>query len=496
MLQGRDDKVGEGAKNADQIVSALQYDGYGNRISETRAAATTTYTYDAANRVVASSAGETFAYDANGNTTEQRVKSEDDHLLRTVTTYNAENRASVTVSTDKDGKNTTSSNTYDAVGNVVKTHIKSETSSFDEVTQRDVRYLEQSKTIENGKAKGTAGLKGATAFTYDANGNLIYLDRGVNQQTKQRSEASFEYDLEGHIIGRADKAGALAGTGGTAGADFFQGYEGDPEAPGVEGWSEYGPPAGSLGPSIMNELRAQYAGSGAQLQSFLYANNKSLAQAQGTQSVGLVKLTLSGAVPVTVTTTSGGSSGSGVGEGGNADPVSFETVIGWRLTLAETDIARDGAGQVDRAGTARKIAELHYGNFSALSPSAQAKVVAYVQSTLPATITAGATVDLHGFIVLADGGMSDVTQITDYSVKRIGVDGMPGGSVQSHVVRAGDTLQSIARGAHPAREAACTPNTPMTISPMLASFSAVAGSLKYQTPMAAVATVPTPDHTA
>jgi YD repeat-containing protein len=440
MLQGRDDKVGD---KPDQIVSALQYDGYGNRISETRAAATTTYTYDAANRVVASSAGETFAYDANGNTTEQRVKSEDGHLLRTVTTYNAENRATVTVSTDKDGKNTTSSNTYDAVGNVVKTHIQSETSSFDEVTQRDVRYLEQSKRIENGKAKGTAGLKGATTFTYDQNGNLVYLDRGVNQQTKQASVAVFEYDLEGHIIGRADKAGALAGT--TGGADLFQGYEADPDAPGVEGWSEYGPPAGSLGPSVMDELRAQYAGSGAQLQSFLYANNKSLAQAQGTQSVGLVKLTLNGAVPITQTTTSGGSSGSGVGEGGNADPVSFETVIGWRLTLAETDIARDGAGQVDRAGTARRIAEAHYANFTNLSPSAQAKVVAYVQSTLPATITAGATVDLHGYIVLADGGMSDVTQITDYSVKRIGVDGMPGGSVQSHVVRAGDTLQSISQ---------------------------------------------------
>jgi uncharacterized protein RhaS with RHS repeats len=159
MLQGRNDKAGS---QPDQIVSSLVYDGYGNRVSETRSGTTITYTYDAGNRVTASSAGETFAYDANGNTTDQRVRSEKNELLRTQTTYNAENRATVTVSTDKDGKNTTSTNTYDAVGNVVNTRIKSETSSFDEVTKRDVRYLEQSKKIENGKAKGTAGLKGAS----------------------------------------------------------------------------------------------------------------------------------------------------------------------------------------------------------------------------------------------------------------------------------------------------------------------------------------------
>jgi YD repeat-containing protein len=440
MLQGRDDKVGD---KPDQIVSALQYDGYGNRISETRAAATTTYTYDAANRVVASSAGETFAYDANGNTTEQRVKSEDGHLLRTVTTYNAENRATRSDSADKDGKHTISKNTYDAVGNVVDTRIDGDGYGFNEVTQRDVRYLEQRKDVRNSFAKGAKGLSGATTFSYDANGNLVYLDRGKNQQTKERSEAVFEYDLEGHIIGRADKAGALAGTSG--GAEFFQGYEADPDAPGVADWSEYGPPAGSLGPSVMDGLREQYAGSGAQVQSYLYANNKQLAQAQGTQAVELVKLTLSGAVPITVTTSSGGGSSSGVGEGGNAEPVIVETVVGWRLTLAEGDLVRDGAGQIDRAATARRIAQVHYANFSTLSQAGQAKVVAYVQSRLPATIAAGTTVELHGFIVLADGGMSGVTQITDYSVKRIGVDGMPAGSIQSHVVRAGDTLQSISQ---------------------------------------------------
>ena len=71
MLSGRDDK-------RDEVVSSLSYDGFGNRLSESRAGETTpsttpftSYTYDANNRVVSSSAGELWAYDANGNTTSQ-----------------------------------------------------------------------------------------------------------------------------------------------------------------------------------------------------------------------------------------------------------------------------------------------------------------------------------------------------------------------------------------------------------------------------------------
>ena len=35
--------------------------------------------------------------------------------------------------------------------------------------------------------------------------------------------------------------------------------------------------------------------------------------------------------------------------------------------------------------------------------------------------------------------------ITDDSLRQLGSDGIPGGTVQSHVVRAGDTLQTIAQ---------------------------------------------------
>lgn len=61
--------------------------------------------------------------------------------------------------------------------------------------------------------------------------------------------------------------------------------------------------------SLLDDIRAQVIGngSGAQLQSYLYANNKQLAQAQGTQSVALRTLALTGGTPVTETiTTSGG----------------------------------------------------------------------------------------------------------------------------------------------------------------------------------------------
>jgi YD repeat-containing protein len=351
MLQGRDDKAGNDAQDADQIVSALRYDGYGNRIAETRAGSTTTYSYDAANRLETSSAGERFTYDANGNTVEQFVRNEKNELLRTKTAYNAENRASVTESWDDKGDKTSSTNIYDAVGNVVNTRIKSETSSFDEVTKRDVRYLEQSKKIENGKAKGTAGLKGATAFTYDANGNLVYLDRGKNQKTGQRSVAEFDYDLEGQIIGRADKAGALAGA--SAGAELFEGYAVDPEAASYQDdwWV-------STPPSVMEQLRAQYDNSSAELQSYLYANNKPVAQAQGTQSVELAKLTLTGTTPVYSEPVSDGEQGT------------ITPVIGQALILGEGDIARDANGQVNRTATARRIAQVHYAGFTNLSAGA------------------------------------------------------------------------------------------------------------------------------
>ncbi|HWI10593.1 MAG TPA: LysM peptidoglycan-binding domain-containing protein, partial [Burkholderiaceae bacterium] len=393
-----------------EVVSQLVYDGYGNRLSETQAGVQTTYTYDAANRVAASSVGEAWAYDANGNTTYTRARNGD-----TVSTqYNAENRATTTVSSSA-GKTTTSTNGYDAVGNVLQTHVQGDGYGFDEITLRDVRYLEQSKTIANSWASGAERLEGSTSFRYDSNGNLTLLDRGRKQGAGENSVAVFEYDLEGHIIGRADKATAL-----TAG-DFFAGYPSDPDLAPV--YDEYG-----AGQSVTQQVQSQLFGAGTgattHLQNYLYANNKSIAQAEGDQVISLHTLRL---------------------VGGQAVTDAEQHVVGWQLTLQASDVASTN-GQIDRTQTARNIAARAYDGFSALSATAQAKIVAYVQAQLPADaqLTAGTVIDLHGFIQLTDASIANVTQLSDYSLRQLGTDGLPGGNVQSHVVRAGDTLQSIA----------------------------------------------------
>ena len=46
---------------------------------------------------------------------------------------------------------------------------------------------------------------------------------------------------------------------------------------------------------------------------------------------------------------------------------------------------------------------------------------------------------------MVDASYTGLSQITDYSLRQLGSDGIPGGTVQSHVVRAGDTLQTIAQ---------------------------------------------------
>ena len=427
MLSGRDDKRNE-------VVNSLSYDGFGNRISESRTGETaptttpfTSYSYDANNRVLSSSAGELWAYDANGNTTSQTSR---DGSTST-TAFNAENRSS-----SSSGGGTTSSSTYDAAGNVTSSRVDGDGFGFTEVTQRDVRYLEVRKDITQSWAKGAARLEGATSFSYDANGNLAFLDRGRNQKTGQNSVAYFDYDLEGQIIGRADKASALTN------AAFFAGYAADPDAVAASGGGESG--FSFFNPSQTQNVQRQLFGSqftssaSTGLQNYLYANNKPISQAAGNQSLALKKLTLQGGQPIQAP----------------PDPITGEQAAstGSRLLIEAGDIKRT-AGVIDRTATARNIAARAYKGdpgtpgFAQLSTAAQDKVVAYVQSQLPpdAEIVAGAAVTLHSFILMVDASYTGLSQITDYSLRQLGSDGIPGGTVQSHVVRPGDTLQTIAQ---------------------------------------------------
>jgi hypothetical protein len=99
---------------------------------------------------------------------------------------------------------------------------------FDEVSYRDVRYLEQHKAIVNSWTKGAHGigtgkLVGATNLHYDVNGHLTVLDRGFDHATGEHLYSRFAYDNEGHILTRADYPD------GAAEINFFEGTAQDPE---------------------------------------------------------------------------------------------------------------------------------------------------------------------------------------------------------------------------------------------------------------------------
>ena len=362
--------------------------------------------YDANNRVTFSSAHETWAYDAVGNTTAQTNRDGS----RVATTYDAQNRATLTVNTAGETA-TTSVNTFDEVGNILNTHVSGDGFRYDEVTRRDLRYLERNKDIANSYAKGLERLEGSTRFDYDANGNLTFIDRGRKKDAAKNSAAYFEYDLESQIIGRADKASAEVD------ANLFEGSAIDPATTeSVDLWGRV--------TSRFADLQAAYAGPGTQLQSYLFANNKPLGQAQSTQTVSVRRLALNGGVQTLDT------------EG---------TVTAWNLTLTAQDFPTPGALGVERTAIARQIATIHYPGFLDLSANAQAKVVAYVLAQLPADAHAGSVLALHGYIVLAESKLDGVSQITDYSIRQIGADGLPAGNVQTHVIRAGESLQSVAQ---------------------------------------------------
>ena len=68
----------------------------------------------------------------------------------------------------------------------------------------------------------------------------------------------------------------------------------------------------------------------------------------------------------------------------------------------------------------------------------------------------GAQVTLHAFILMVDASYTGLAQVTDYSLRQLGSDGIPGGTVQSHVVRAGDTPElghAACLHSHAARDA-------------------------------------------
>lgn len=417
MLQAVDGGTGK-------LVSAIQYDGFGNRVLATEDGQTTSYQYDAAGRVTSSSAGESWGYDALGNTVRQVGR---DGAV-TTTQLNAEGRATYTHSQQGGNVNQSWLN-YDAAGNVLKTTIRGGNYGYDEIALRDVRYLEQTKYVANSYAEGAARMEGQSTLSYDANSNLVLLNRGARQGSSEATLASFDYDLEGHIIGRADRA-ALGNLG-----DFFYGDHGD-----TVSYDEYG-----SGTSARDAALATVRAGGkwfrrtvtnsatTHLKSYLYVDNHPLAEASVDHRMEVKSLNLSAdAIPVTQTDTEGN-----------------VTVVDHVLALQDGDLVIGTDGRLDRAATAKQLATRAYVGYADLSAGAQAKIDAYVltqlNTSLPTddAVKAGAKVSLYTFIRLVDNVYSNAKQITDYAFRTIG-EGIPGGQAMSHVVRAGETLQSIA----------------------------------------------------
>ncbi|HXH10810.1 MAG TPA: LysM peptidoglycan-binding domain-containing protein, partial [Alphaproteobacteria bacterium] len=318
------------------------------------------------------------------------------------------------------GKTTTTTNHYDGAGNLGVSVINGGNFGFFEVTYRDVRYDEIRKQIEHGWAEGAAGLAGSTRFERDRNGQLIFLDRGRASGANENTVARFSYDNDGHILTRADASGPATD------ANYFQGFPHDPETTRTRDDDE------EVRRLIITQVRRDLFGHSnrpTELKAFVYVNGHPVADAQTHHRLVLKKLTLQGATPIER-------------GGGDEDP----EVIGHTLALIEADIARHADGTLNRHQTAINLATRAYAGFAELSEGAQARVLTYIKSQLPlndADVKAGAQIELHGYLLLVDGTYENTRTTTDYFFQPIG-KGTPQGQAIGYVIKAGDTLQSIA----------------------------------------------------
>jgi hypothetical protein len=108
------------------------------------------------------------------------------------------------------------------------------------------------------------------------NGNLSMVDRGRKKDASQNSIGVFQYDLEGHIINRADSPTAI-----TSG-DVLVGYHSDPNQPNYNGSGDYYGGYTTLASDLAQSLFGYGGVSGTtHLQSYLYADNHSISELRG-----------------------------------------------------------------------------------------------------------------------------------------------------------------------------------------------------------------------
>ncbi|MEW8460667.1 MAG: LysM peptidoglycan-binding domain-containing protein [Candidatus Thiodiazotropha endolucinida] len=168
-----------------------------------------------------------------------------------------------------------------------------------------------------------------------------------------------------------------------------------------------------------------------ELRGYVHANGHQVGEASASQTIELKRLTLQ-VESLQITDQANGE------------------VTANLVDVLPGDIVTTGGGTIDTAQTARNLAQRVYAGFAALSANAQANVVAYVQGQIQTVIdspyfTTLTQVSLYNHIDVSDLVTGDEQLITDYAYQAIGGDeGLPGGVVSRHVVRAGESLQSIA----------------------------------------------------
>ncbi|MET0043083.1 MAG: LysM peptidoglycan-binding domain-containing protein [Candidatus Thiodiazotropha sp. 6PLUC3] len=404
----------------DQVIESMTYDGFGNRASVTTAGGTVTYSYDLNNRIVSSSAGESWNYDEVGNNTRhQKANGE-----YTTSEYDGENRTTHSFSHARDDSgdwaNTNTYMQYDGVGNVLNTKIRANDYGFDELAYYDVRYDVQRKHIANSYVKGARYLYGDAYFSYDENGQLTYVDRGRKKGADQNTAAYFAYDNQAHIIARTEKPTASFNT------SFMRGYYVNPDLSfDNDGWLSFS----TLSEQTRNMVYGWGNSSSGKLEltGYVYADGHQVGEAQVNQNSSLKRLTLQGGTTIT----------------------DFDgEITGVTIQLQASDIVTTAGGAIDREQTARTLAMRVYQGFDALTADAQVRVVAYVQGRLPTSDSAivdGAIIDLYAHIDITDITTTEQNLITDYAFQTIGGDeGLPSGVTSHHTVKAGETLHSIA----------------------------------------------------
>ncbi|MEW8229303.1 MAG: HNH endonuclease [Candidatus Thiodiazotropha endolucinida] len=288
-----------------------------------------------------------------------------------------------------------------------------------------MRYNVQRKQITNSYVEGAKYLYGDAYFSYDENGQLTYVDRGRKKGAQQNSAASFTYDNQGQIIARTEQPTAAFNP------DFMRGYYVDPDQAFEEDAS------GFYHTTLSEQARNEVFGWGnngsgvLELRGYVHANGHQVGEASASQTIEFKRLTLQ-VESLQITDQANGE------------------VTANLVDVLSGDIVTAPGGTIDTAQTARNLAQRVYAGFAALSAEAQARVVTYVQGQIQTVIdspyfTTLTQVSLYNHIDVSDLVTGDEQLITDYAYQAIGGDeGLPGGVVSRHVVRAGESLQSIA----------------------------------------------------